>query len=307
MQQVTQLHINWTFALGRSTTYNSARRRSSSHSDCYVTMLKPTRGCQAVGCLNNTDSSHDSERCPPGFPTDARVKGSRGGGVWFPYPKGSDGILLWQRLSVNLMGMWWHSISSSYCIGCYSQGILFFLFFNFDHCQAFPRMLPAGYILTVDVSIPWLPTQGLQKFATDKIDWHDSVHGMHTSSIIFGSEKCASSLKCLQCTSYNMSICQQHQTSCDNRLVCCLTLSLNEHQVIAFVAPKIIGGTTAPTPVGELGMVEMTQALQLSDVNFETVSSALSTFMYVLTVRISHHDFPQIHIGVVTAVDPYHD
>ena len=79
-----------------------------------------------------------------------------------------------------------------------------------------------------------------------------------------------------------------------------LNLVSDEHQVIAFVAPKIIGGTTAPTPVGELGMVEMTQALQLSDVNFEVVSSAQSTFMYVLTVRISHHDLPQINLWVVT-------
>ncbi|KAH9312839.1 hypothetical protein KI387_027874, partial [Taxus chinensis] len=43
------------------------------------------------------------------------------------------------------------------------------------------------------------------------------------------------------------------------------------HKVIAFVAPKIIGGVTAPTPVGELGMVEMTQALNLSDVSFEQI------------------------------------
>lgn len=42
-------------------------------------------------------------------------------------------------------------------------------------------------------------------------------------------------------------------------------------QVMAFISPKIIGGITAPTPVGELGMVEMTQALQLSEVAFEQV------------------------------------
>lgn len=42
-------------------------------------------------------------------------------------------------------------------------------------------------------------------------------------------------------------------------------------QVYAFVAPKIIGGKNAPTPVGELGMVEMTQALELSDVCYEQV------------------------------------
>ncbi|XP_042033912.1 riboflavin biosynthesis protein PYRR, chloroplastic-like [Salvia splendens] len=43
------------------------------------------------------------------------------------------------------------------------------------------------------------------------------------------------------------------------------------HKVHAFVAPKIIGGKNAPSPVGELGMVEMSQALELIDVNYEQV------------------------------------
>ncbi|XP_031375769.1 riboflavin biosynthesis protein PYRR, chloroplastic-like isoform X2 [Punica granatum] len=43
------------------------------------------------------------------------------------------------------------------------------------------------------------------------------------------------------------------------------------HKVFAFVAPKIIGGRNAPSPVGELGMVEMSQALDLSDVSYEQV------------------------------------
>lgn len=43
------------------------------------------------------------------------------------------------------------------------------------------------------------------------------------------------------------------------------------HKVYAFVAPKIIGGKNAPSPVGELGMVEMTQALELIDVCYEQV------------------------------------
>ncbi|XP_074321168.1 riboflavin biosynthesis protein PYRR, chloroplastic [Silene latifolia] len=43
------------------------------------------------------------------------------------------------------------------------------------------------------------------------------------------------------------------------------------HKVHAFVAPKIIGGKGAPSPVGELGMVEMTQALNLHDVSYEQV------------------------------------
>ncbi|XP_050142533.1 riboflavin biosynthesis protein PYRR, chloroplastic-like isoform X4 [Malus sylvestris] len=43
------------------------------------------------------------------------------------------------------------------------------------------------------------------------------------------------------------------------------------HKVFAFVAPKIIGGKNAPSPVGELGMVEMTQAFDLIDVCYEQV------------------------------------
>lgn len=44
------------------------------------------------------------------------------------------------------------------------------------------------------------------------------------------------------------------------------------HKVVAFVAPKIIGGERAPSPVGELGFVEMTQAVQLDDVKWRQVS-----------------------------------
>ncbi|GER26542.1 riboflavin-specific deaminase [Striga asiatica] len=43
------------------------------------------------------------------------------------------------------------------------------------------------------------------------------------------------------------------------------------HKVHAFIAPKIIGGKNAPSPVGELGMVEMSQALELIDVQYEKV------------------------------------
>ncbi|KAL2941457.1 Riboflavin biosynthesis protein PYRR chloroplastic [Bienertia sinuspersici] len=43
------------------------------------------------------------------------------------------------------------------------------------------------------------------------------------------------------------------------------------HKVYAFIAPKVIGGKGAPSPVGELGMAEMTQALNLHDVSYEQV------------------------------------
>lgn len=60
---------------------------------------------------------------------------------------------------------------------------------------------------------------------------------------------------------------------------------MHEHmgmQVHAFVAPKIIGGRNAPTPVGELGMVEMSQAITLIDVCYEQVS-----WFIILTIKIS--------------------
>jgi len=46
------------------------------------------------------------------------------------------------------------------------------------------------------------------------------------------------------------------------------------------MAPKIIGGLNAPTPVGELGMSQMTQAINLIDHSYEQVSScsSLDTF-----------------------------
>ncbi|KAK1318194.1 hypothetical protein QJS10_CPB04g01377 [Acorus calamus] len=43
------------------------------------------------------------------------------------------------------------------------------------------------------------------------------------------------------------------------------------HKVYAFIAAKIIGGKDAPSPVGELGMVEMSQARCLTEVSYETV------------------------------------
>ena len=53
------------------------------------------------------------------------------------------------------------------------------------------------------------------------------------------------------------------------------------HKIQAFVAPKLIGGRDAPTPLGELGLLEMTQALQLSDTSFELVGPDLLVSGYL--------------------------
>ncbi|BAZ90387.1 riboflavin biosynthesis protein RibD [Raphidiopsis curvata NIES-932] len=42
-------------------------------------------------------------------------------------------------------------------------------------------------------------------------------------------------------------------------------------KVLAFIAPKIIGGIDAPTPVGDLGLSSMTESLVLERVNWRTV------------------------------------
>jgi diaminohydroxyphosphoribosylaminopyrimidine deaminase/5-amino-6-(5-phosphoribosylamino)uracil reductase len=44
-------------------------------------------------------------------------------------------------------------------------------------------------------------------------------------------------------------------------------------KILAFIAPKIIGGSTAPTPVGDLGFTTMTEALSLERVRWRIVGS----------------------------------
>lgn len=61
-------------------------------------------------------------------------------------------------------------------------------------------------------------------------------------------------------------------------------------QVYAFVAPKIIGGAKAPSPVGELGMVQMSQALKLSDVSFEQVRvQIIIYFLFIVVILLEIH------------------
>jgi diaminohydroxyphosphoribosylaminopyrimidine deaminase/5-amino-6-(5-phosphoribosylamino)uracil reductase len=44
-------------------------------------------------------------------------------------------------------------------------------------------------------------------------------------------------------------------------------------KVYAFIAPKIIGGDRAPSPVGDLGLTQMTQALNLSEVHYQSLGN----------------------------------
>ena len=42
-------------------------------------------------------------------------------------------------------------------------------------------------------------------------------------------------------------------------------------KVMAFIAPKIIGGISAPSPVGDLGLTQMSQALNLERIELQTI------------------------------------
>jgi diaminohydroxyphosphoribosylaminopyrimidine deaminase / 5-amino-6-(5-phosphoribosylamino)uracil reductase len=46
-------------------------------------------------------------------------------------------------------------------------------------------------------------------------------------------------------------------------------------KVVAFIAPKLIGGTSAPTPIGELGLTEMPQALTFERVKWHPIGDDL--------------------------------
>ena len=42
---------------------------------------------------------------------------------------------------------------------------------------------------------------------------------------------------------------------------------------MAFIAPKIIGGQSAPSPVGNLGITKMTEALKLDRLEMQTIDT----------------------------------
>lgn len=44
-------------------------------------------------------------------------------------------------------------------------------------------------------------------------------------------------------------------------------------KILAFIAPKIIGGSGAPSPIGDLGLTNMNQALALERVRWQTIGS----------------------------------
>jgi len=58
-------------------------------------------------------------------------------------------------------------------------------------------------------------------------------------------------------------------------------------KICAFIAPKIIGGEAAPTPVGELGLTQMTNALELTAITVEPIGADLLVQGYLETPHSS--------------------
>jgi diaminohydroxyphosphoribosylaminopyrimidine deaminase/5-amino-6-(5-phosphoribosylamino)uracil reductase len=52
-------------------------------------------------------------------------------------------------------------------------------------------------------------------------------------------------------------------------------------KVMAFIAPKIIGGITAPSPIADLGLTQMTEALQLSRIKLQNIESDILIEGYI--------------------------
>ncbi|KAH0467846.1 hypothetical protein IEQ34_002879 [Dendrobium chrysotoxum] len=74
------------------------------------------------------------------------------------------------------------------------------------------------------------------------------------------------------------------------------------HKVYAFIAPKIIGGRGAPSPVGELGMIQMSQALDLIDVSIEEIGPDILVSGFLHPIPDLSPVIPSIH--ETAALDP---
>lgn len=60
---------------------------------------------------------------------------------------------------------------------------------------------------------------------------------------------------------------------CGGTLAACAIAGGAVQKILAFIAPKIIGGVMAPTPVGDLGLMSMTDAFSLEQVSWRPIGS----------------------------------
>jgi diaminohydroxyphosphoribosylaminopyrimidine deaminase / 5-amino-6-(5-phosphoribosylamino)uracil reductase len=67
--------------------------------------------------------------------------------------------------------------------------------------------------------------------------------------------------------------CAQVLWECGGDLAAQALQSRAVQKLYTFIAPKIIGGKTAPSPIGDLGLTEMTQAIELKKLRIQSVAS----------------------------------
>jgi len=65
-------------------------------------------------------------------------------------------------------------------------------------------------------------------------------------------------------------------------------------KILAFIAPKLIGGVDAPSPIGDLGLTRMTDALTLEQMQWRTVGVDLLVEGY-LTASCLAHSMSELH------------
>ncbi|WP_460205620.1 bifunctional diaminohydroxyphosphoribosylaminopyrimidine deaminase/5-amino-6-(5-phosphoribosylamino)uracil reductase RibD [Scytonema sp. NUACC21] len=74
---------------------------------------------------------------------------------------------------------------------------------------------------------------------------------------------------------------------CGGALAACAIAEGTVQKVLAFIAPKIIGGNNAPTPVDDLGFTTMTEALSLERVEIRGIGSDCLIEGYLPTSHLS--------------------
>lgn len=65
------------------------------------------------------------------------------------------------------------------------------------------------------------------------------------------------------------------------------------HKVLAFVAPKIIGGAMAPSPVGEMGLAKMSEAIELENVKWRSIGADLLVEGYLPVLPLTQIELEQ--------------
>lgn len=74
---------------------------------------------------------------------------------------------------------------------------------------------------------------------------------------------------------------------CGGRLAAAAIADHAIQKILAFIAPKIIGGAEAPSPIGDLGLTQMTDALELEQVKWRSIGVDLLMEGYLVDKMFS--------------------